>query len=170
MRLLLGCGLRFLNASFSPRRLRSLIVEIRSKAKEEHNRLRRDQRKIETPNQICMIDILDESSPSRFSIPQPAREEYLLRCMQTTILSTFGTASSPVEAYEQQQGHGRFSRQASRRSQALRREWTPSRGRSCDGDQKHSAPSHRGARSGHATHSRTRGRCNPRAALRPADR
>ena len=51
-----------------------------------------------------MIDILDESSPSRFSIPQPARKEYLLRCMQTTILSTFGTASSPVEAYEQQQG------------------------------------------------------------------
>jgi hypothetical protein len=50
-------------------RLRSLIVEIRSKAKEEHNRLRRDQRRIETPYQICMIDILDECNFGKVSWP-----------------------------------------------------------------------------------------------------
>jgi hypothetical protein len=50
-------------------RLRSLIVEIRSKAKEEHNRLRRDQRKIETPYKICMIDILEECDFGKVSWP-----------------------------------------------------------------------------------------------------
>src|ERR1700687_6255416 len=40
-------------------RLRSLVVEIRSKAKEERTRLRRD-RQIETRYELCMIGILDE--------------------------------------------------------------------------------------------------------------
>jgi hypothetical protein len=41
-------------------RLRSLVVEIRCKAKDEHNRLRQDRRKIETRYQLCMIGILEE--------------------------------------------------------------------------------------------------------------
>jgi hypothetical protein len=40
--------------------LRSLVAEIRSKAKDEHIRLRREQRKIETRYQFCMIGILEE--------------------------------------------------------------------------------------------------------------
>jgi hypothetical protein len=43
-----------------PERLRLLIAEIRLKAKEEHNRLRRDRLPIETPYQLCMIGILEE--------------------------------------------------------------------------------------------------------------
>ena len=41
-------------------RLRSLVVEIRQKAKDEHSRLIRDRQKIETRNQLCMIGILEE--------------------------------------------------------------------------------------------------------------
>ncbi len=40
-------------------RLRSLVVEMRSKAKDERNRLRRD-RKTETRYELCMIGILEE--------------------------------------------------------------------------------------------------------------
>lgn len=41
-------------------RLRSLVVEIRNKAKEEHKRLRPDRREKETCYQFCMIGILEE--------------------------------------------------------------------------------------------------------------
>ena len=41
-------------------RLRSLVDEIRWKAKDEYNRLRRDRRKMETRYQLCMIGILEE--------------------------------------------------------------------------------------------------------------
>lgn len=41
-------------------RLRSLVVEIRCKAKDEHNRLGRHRREIETRYQLCMIGILEE--------------------------------------------------------------------------------------------------------------
>ena len=41
-------------------RLRSLVAEIRWKAKDEYNRLKRDRRKIETRYQLCMIGILEE--------------------------------------------------------------------------------------------------------------
>jgi hypothetical protein len=40
-------------------RLRSLVVEMRSKAKEERTRLRRDHR-IETRYELCVIGILEE--------------------------------------------------------------------------------------------------------------
>ena len=48
-------------------RLRSLVVEIRCKAKEEHNRLRRDQRQMESRYQLCMIGILEECNFERIS-------------------------------------------------------------------------------------------------------
>jgi hypothetical protein len=48
-------------------RLRSLVAEIRLKAKDEHNRLRRDQQLIETPYQLCMIGILEECDFGRVS-------------------------------------------------------------------------------------------------------
>ena len=41
-------------------RLRSLVVEIRQKAKDEHNRLKRDRRKIETSYLLCLIGILED--------------------------------------------------------------------------------------------------------------
>ena len=41
-------------------RLRSLVDEIRWKAKDEYNALRRDRRKMETRYQLCMIGILEE--------------------------------------------------------------------------------------------------------------
>jgi hypothetical protein len=41
-------------------RLRSLVAEIRQKAKDEQNRLKPDRRKIETRYQFCMIGILEE--------------------------------------------------------------------------------------------------------------
>jgi hypothetical protein len=41
--------------------LRSLIGEIRRKAKEEHDRLRQVRRPIESRYQLCMIGILEES-------------------------------------------------------------------------------------------------------------
>lgn len=41
-------------------RLRLLVVEIRQKAKDEHNRLKRDRRGKETRYQFCMIGILEE--------------------------------------------------------------------------------------------------------------
>jgi hypothetical protein len=47
-------------------RLRSLVVEIKSKAKEECNRLRGD-RKIETRYALCMIEILEELDFGRVS-------------------------------------------------------------------------------------------------------
>ena len=43
-----------------PERLRSLVAEIRLKAKEEHNRLRRDRPTMQTPYQLCMIEIHEE--------------------------------------------------------------------------------------------------------------
>jgi hypothetical protein len=43
-----------------PERLRSLVAEIRLKAKEEHKRLRRVRLPMETPYQLCMIEILEE--------------------------------------------------------------------------------------------------------------
>ena len=46
-------------------RLRSLVVEIRSKAKEERTRLRRDQK--ETRYELCMIGILEELDFGRVS-------------------------------------------------------------------------------------------------------
>lgn len=48
-------------------RLRSLVVEIRWKAKDEYNRLKRDRRKIETRYQLCMIGILEECDFGRVS-------------------------------------------------------------------------------------------------------
>ena len=56
-------------------RLRSLIEEIRQKAKDEHDRLRRDKRQIETQYQfetqyqLCMIGILEECNFGR--VPWP---------------------------------------------------------------------------------------------------
>lgn len=41
-------------------RLRSLVVEIRCKARDEYKRLRQDRRKRETRFQTCMIGILEE--------------------------------------------------------------------------------------------------------------
>jgi hypothetical protein len=48
-------------------RLRSLIVNIRRKAKEEHDKLKLDQQPIETPYQLCMIGILEECDFGRVS-------------------------------------------------------------------------------------------------------
>jgi hypothetical protein len=48
-------------------RLRLLVVEIRQKAKDEHKRLKRDRRKIETRYLLCMIGILDECDFGRAS-------------------------------------------------------------------------------------------------------
>jgi len=48
-------------------RLRLLVVEIRQKAKDEHNRLRRDRLPIESSYQLCMIGILEELDFSRVS-------------------------------------------------------------------------------------------------------
>ena len=48
-------------------RLRSLVVEIRQKAKDEHGRLKRDRQKIETRYQLCMIGILEELDFGRVS-------------------------------------------------------------------------------------------------------
>ena len=42
-------------------RLRSLVVEIRQKAKDEYNRLKRDRQKIETSYLLCLIGILEIS-------------------------------------------------------------------------------------------------------------
>ena len=50
-----------------PEHLRSLVVEIRQKAKDEHKRLTRDRRKIETRYQLCIIDILEECDFGRAS-------------------------------------------------------------------------------------------------------
>ena len=47
-------------------RLRLLVVEMRSKAKEERTRLRRDHR-IETRYELCMIGILEELDFGRVS-------------------------------------------------------------------------------------------------------
>jgi hypothetical protein len=41
-------------------RLRSLVVNIKRQAKDEHSRLRRDRLPVETPYQLCMIGILEE--------------------------------------------------------------------------------------------------------------
>lgn len=41
-------------------RLRILIWDIRRKARDEHDRLRREKRHIETHYQLCMIGILEE--------------------------------------------------------------------------------------------------------------
>jgi|SRR6185369_6466109 hypothetical protein len=48
-------------------RLRSLVVEIRQKAKDEHNRLKRDRQKIETRFQLCMIGVIEELDFGRVS-------------------------------------------------------------------------------------------------------
>ncbi len=47
--------------------LRSLVVEIRQKAKDEHNRLKRDRQRIETRYQLCMIGVLEELDFGRVS-------------------------------------------------------------------------------------------------------
>jgi len=47
-------------------RLRLLVVEIRSEAKEEYKRLRRDHQ-IETQYALCLIEILDELDFGRVS-------------------------------------------------------------------------------------------------------
>ena len=48
-------------------RLRLLVVEMRNKAKDEHNRLKRDRQKIETSYQLCLIGILEELDFGRVS-------------------------------------------------------------------------------------------------------
>jgi hypothetical protein len=48
-------------------RLRSLVVEIRQKAKDEHKRLKRDRQKIETRFQLCMIGVIEELDFGRVS-------------------------------------------------------------------------------------------------------
>ncbi len=48
-------------------RLRTLVVEIRQKAKSEHDRFKRDLRPIETRYQLCMIGILEECNFGRVS-------------------------------------------------------------------------------------------------------
>ncbi|SRR6266568_5471698 len=49
-------------------RLRSLVVEIRQKAKSEHDRFKRDHlHTIETRYQLCMIGILEECNFGRVS-------------------------------------------------------------------------------------------------------
>ncbi|SRR6266567_5224329 len=50
-------------------RLRSLFAEIRQKAKDEHNRLRRDSRPTESRYALCMIGILEECNFGRVSWP-----------------------------------------------------------------------------------------------------
>ena len=47
--------------------LRSLVVEIRQKAKDEHDRLKRDRLRVETSYQLCMIRILEEINFGRVS-------------------------------------------------------------------------------------------------------
>jgi hypothetical protein len=48
-------------------RLRSLVVEIRQKAKDEYNRLKRDRQKIETSYLLCLIGILEDLDFGRVS-------------------------------------------------------------------------------------------------------
>jgi hypothetical protein len=50
-------------------RLRSLFVEIRQKAKDEHKRLRRDSRPTESRYALCMIGILEECDFAKVSWP-----------------------------------------------------------------------------------------------------
>ena len=50
-------------------RLRSLVVEIRQKAKDEHKRLRRDSRPTESRYALCMIGILEECDFGKVSWP-----------------------------------------------------------------------------------------------------
>jgi len=49
------------------KRLRSLFTEIRQKAKDEHKRLKGNQRQKESPYQLCMIGILEECDLGRVS-------------------------------------------------------------------------------------------------------
>jgi hypothetical protein len=51
-------------------RLRSLIGEIRRKARAEHDRLRQVQRPIESRYQLCMIGILEECNFGKASWPE----------------------------------------------------------------------------------------------------
>ena len=48
-------------------RLRSLVVVIRQKAKDGHNRPKRDRQKIETLFQLCMIGVIEELDFGRVS-------------------------------------------------------------------------------------------------------
>ena len=50
-------------------RLRSLVAEIRHKAKAEHDRLRQDPQQMETRYQLCMIGILEEFDFGKTSWP-----------------------------------------------------------------------------------------------------
>jgi hypothetical protein len=50
-------------------RLRSLVVEIRQKAKDELKRLRRDSRATESRYALCMIGILEECEFGKVSWP-----------------------------------------------------------------------------------------------------
>lgn len=69
-------------------RLRSLFVEIRQKAKSEHDRLRRDQRQIETSYQLCMIGILEECNFGRISWQNVAGLDARLRRIREEIVRT----------------------------------------------------------------------------------
>lgn len=53
-------------------RLRFLISEIRSKAKNEHDRLRREERSIESRYHLCLIGILEECSFGKVTWPNVA--------------------------------------------------------------------------------------------------
>jgi hypothetical protein len=59
-------------------RLRSLVVEMRSKAREERNRFRRSQH-VETPYELCMIGILEEFDFGRVTWQNVTRLDARLR-------------------------------------------------------------------------------------------
>lgn len=48
-------------------RLRSLVVEMKSKAGEDRRRLRRGKQQLATPYELCMIEILDQFDFGRTS-------------------------------------------------------------------------------------------------------
>jgi len=73
-----------------PERLRSLVVEIRLKAKEEHNRLRRDRLPMETPYQLCMIGILEELDFGKVSWQNVTGFDARLRRIHEDIDRTIG--------------------------------------------------------------------------------
>jgi hypothetical protein len=73
-----------------PERLRSIVLEIRLKAKEELNRLRRDRLPMETPYQLCMIGILEELDFGNVSWQNVTGVDARLRRIREDIDRTIG--------------------------------------------------------------------------------
>ena len=77
-------------------RLRSLVVNIKRQAKDEHNRLRRDRLPIETPYQLCMIGILEESDFGRVTWQNVMGLDARLRRIHEEIDRTIGRSKPTV--------------------------------------------------------------------------